>query len=194
MKLESPAAVRNRQPILDMLAHLLPESARILELASGPGAHAQFFAARRSGWTIQPTDFSEPALASITAYTAQAGPNLLQPAGLNVCDIPWPIEGPFDAVLAINLLHVAPWAAAKAVMENAHSVMDVGAALLLYGPFLINGEAAPSNHAFDQDLRRRDPEWGLRDVADLIASSLRLRFITAHEMPANNHLLEFRRI
>jgi SAM-dependent methyltransferase len=195
VKQHAPAAERNREPIREVLARELPASGTVLEIASGSGEHAVAFARAFPHLTWQPTDAEPTALASITAWREGAGlPNLAAPVALDVMGA-WPIAHA-DAVVCINMVHIAPWEAALALFANAGRILGAGALLYLYGPYRFDGEfTAPSNAAFDQSLRARDPRWGVRDVRDLEAAAseqgLTLRETIA--MPANNHSLIFRR-
>lgn len=189
-RLQSPAAARNRQPILEVLRQVLPERARVLELASGSGEHALAFATAMPGWQWQPSDPTDEALASIAAWReAAALPNLSAPLRLDATDPDaWP-QGPFDAVVTINLLHISPWAVAEALMARAGERLVPGGALYLYGPYRRGGEhTAASNAAFDADLRRRDPRWGVRDLEAVASEAERhgLALQRVVEMPANN--------
>ncbi|MFO8008488.1 MAG: DUF938 domain-containing protein [Candidatus Brocadiia bacterium] len=194
-RIQSPAAQRNRQPILEVLQATLPERATVLEIASGGGEHAVHFAAAMPGWTWQPSDASDAALASIQARRSDTSlTNLCPPVRLDTTNT-WP-EGPFDAVVAVNLIHIAPWAVAEALAAGAASVLRTGGHLVLYGPFKHAGQhTAASNEAFDADLRRRDPSWGIRDAGDVVAlaESCGLLLERTIAMPANNETLVFRR-
>lgn len=190
----SPPCERNKGPILAQLRRLLPARARVLEIASGTGQHAAHFAASEPGWHWQPTDAEADALPSIAAWCAGLA-NVAPPVLLDVMAADWPLTGRFDAVVCVNMLHIAPWPACAALMRGAARVAPEGV-LVVYGPFVVDDEpAAPSNLAFDADLRRRDPSWGLRRLADVCAEaadagwSLRERIA----MPANNLVLVFRR-
>ncbi|WP_445001385.1 DUF938 domain-containing protein [Halomonas mongoliensis] len=187
---QSPAAARNCRPILEVLKQWLPERARVLELASGSGEHALAFATAMPGWQWQPSDPAAPALASIAAWReAAALPNLRAPIRLDATDPgDWP-QDPFDAVVAINLIHISPWAVAEALMARAGERLVPGGVLYLYGPYRRGGaHTAPSNATFDADLRRRDPRWGVRDLEAVAAEAERhgLALQRVVEMPANN--------
>ena len=189
-RLQSPAAARNRQPILEVLRQVLPERARVLELASGSGEHALAFATAMPGWQWQPSDPTDEALASIAAWReAAALPNLSVPLRLDATDPDdWP-QGPFDAVVAINLIHISPWAVAEALMARAGERLVPGGVLYLYGPYRRGGaHTSASNAAFDADLRRRDPRWGVRDLEAVASEAERhgLALQRVVEMPANN--------
>nr|WP_228576919.1 DUF938 domain-containing protein [Halomonas sp.] len=186
--MKSPAAARNRQPILDVLSMILPEEARILEVASGSGEHGVHYAAAKPGWTWQPSDPNAEARRSISAWRLHAGlENLCEPLPLDVAGI-WP-SGPFDAVVAINLIHISPWEVCEALMARSAERLCEGGVLYLYGPYRRDGRhTAPSNEAFDADLKARDPRWGVRDLEQVVSEARKHGFMLeqAIEMPANN--------
>jgi hypothetical protein len=168
----------------------------VLEIASGTGEHAVHFAAALPHLTWQPTDQDEQALNSIAAHRAASGlPNLFAPLRLDAAAPNWPVERA-DAVMAINMVHISPWSATQGMMAGAGRALPPGGVLYLYGAYKESGvHTAASNEAFDQDLRRRNPEWGVRDleeVADL-ASTHGLELVERISMPANNLGLVFRR-
>lgn len=193
----SPAAERNRAPILAVLRELLPGAARVLEIAAGTGQHAAHFAAARPDWDWQPTDADPGALSGIAARGA-AVPNLRPPLALDVRAEPWPVAvRSFDAVYCANLVHISPWACTAALMRGAARCLVPAGLLVLYGPYLVDGEAtAPSNLAFDAELRARDAAWGLRRLADVVreAEAAGLASLRRVAMPANNLTLVLRRI
>lgn len=194
-RLQSPATARNRQPILKVLQAALPERARVLEIASGSGEHAIHFAHAMPGWDWQPSDTSADALASIEAWRQDTGlDNVRPPIELDVTRDPWP-AGPFDAVVAINLIHIAPWNVTGALMTGAANRLTDSGILALYGPFMRDGQhTAASNQAFDADLKARNPEWGVRDLADVTveATAPGLALAQVTKMPANNLVVLFR--
>lgn len=196
--LASPASVRNAEPILHLLRAHLPKSGRVLEIAAGSGQHAVAFSGALPGLEWTPSDPSPDARASIAAWAAQAGAaNLLAPLALDCMDeASWP-EGPFDAVLCINMIHISPWAATEGLMALAERVLPrPGGLLYLYGPYReADVPLAPSNEAFDASLKARDPAWGLRDRDTVVAlaRSHGLTLTLRTEMPANNISLLFRR-
>lgn len=202
----SPAADRNKQPILEALRELLPARGRALEIASGTGQHAAWLGAGLPGWEWQPTEANSTALPTIAAWVRQAGAsNVRPPCLLDVMEPQWPSDEetlasafarPFDAIFCANMLHISPWATCAALMRGAARHLAAGGALLTYGPYLIDGEAtAPGNVAFDADLRARDPAWGLRLLSDVIAQAQAagLAFEERVRMPANNLVLVFRK-
>lgn len=195
-RLSSPATARNREPILEVLREVLPSRGRVLEIASGSGEHALHFARHLPEIDWQPSDPSPQALASIAAWReAEPLENLREPLMLDVVARPWTHRG-FDALVCINMLHIAPWAATQALLAEGGEKLPHGGVLYLYGPFKREGRhTAPSNAAFDADLRRRDPSWGVRDLEDVQAlgreHGLRLDRVVA--MPANNLSVVLRR-
>lgn len=190
----SPAAERNCGPILEVLQAWLPADSTVLELASGTGQHARHFATAPSGWTWQPTELQTEAL-GVLALRCAGLSNVQPPLRLDVTAEPWPVDAAaFDAVFAANLLHISPWAATLATMRGAARCLRPAGALLLYGPFIVPGEPlAPSNAAFDADLRMRDAAWGLRSLADVevAAAAAGLTLAERRAMPANNLMLRF---
>lgn len=196
MKQHAPATERNREPILAVLERWLPERGLVLEVASGTGEHAAFFARHLPRLTWQPTDVDAAALASIAAWREEADlPNLLPPRRLDVRAQPWPVARA-DALFCANMIHIAPWECALALVAGAGSVLTPGGVLILYGPFRVGGRAtAPSNQAFDQDLRARNPAWGVRDleVVGEAAQAAGLDHLDTVPMPANNLSVVWRR-
>jgi len=194
--LVAPAVARNREPILAVLRRVLPTEGTVLEIASGSGEHAVYFAAGLPSLTWRPSHADPIALKSISAHRQAAGlANLLSPVELDVQAISWPVDRA-DAIACINMLHIAPWSAAERLMAGAGRVLPAAGVLYLYGPFQKNGRhTAPSNAAFDASLKARNPEWGVRDVADVaqLAASKGLDLVDQIQMPANNLSLIFRR-
>jgi hypothetical protein len=192
----APAAQRNRDPIAEVLAEWLPERGVVLEIASGTGEHAVHFAERFPGLEWQPSDVHTDALGSIRAWRDDSGlSNIREPIVVDASSADWPVERA-DAVLSINMVHISPWASALGMIENASRLLGAGAPLILYGPWLKDGiPTAASNLAFDADLRRRDPQWGLRRVEDFAqsASGKGLDLAEIRQMPANTLMLLFRR-
>jgi SAM-dependent methyltransferase len=192
----SPAAERNRAPILDVLSRWLPPQAAVLELASGTGQHAAHMAAAVPGWHWQPTDGDAAALPGIAARCAGQA-NVAAPQRLDLLADAWPHRaGGWDAIFAANLVHIAPWAVTPALMRGAAAALKPGGTLVLYGPVVVDGEAlADSNAAFDASLRARDPAWGLRRLAALQAEAdaAGLCWTARQPMPAHNQMLAWRR-
>ena len=195
-KRESPAAQRNREPIADVLADVLPERGIVLEMASGTGEHVVHFAKRFAHLDWYPSDPDAEARASIAAHVAQAGiANVMPPLALDAAASEWPLDAA-DAIVCINMVHISPWQATVGLFEGAGRVLASGAPLILYGPFLeADVDPAPSNLAFDESLKTRDPAWGLRQVGELdgLARANRLSRAARHIMPANNLVLVYRR-
>jgi SAM-dependent methyltransferase len=195
--LSAPSAHRNREPILGVLRTVLPDTGLLLEIASGSGEHALFFAAAMPGLRFLPTDPDAAALRSIAAWRARAGlPNLLAPERLDVAEpAPWPVPHA-DAVLCINMVHISPWEATLGLLAGAGRILPAGGVLFLYGPYLEDGvPTAESNIAFDASLRQRNPRWGLRQLAALDAAAAARGLVREQRvaMPANNLSLVFRR-
>ncbi len=190
----SPAADRNRQPILRMLQGVLPARGHALEIASGTGQHAAFFAAAMPQWTWQPTDADAASLAVISAYAAEAGVrNVLPPIQLDVMTGTWPaFSVAFDAIYCANMLHIAPWPTCAALMRGSAGLLAPEGVLITYGPYLEDGvPTSPGNLAFDDSLRARDANWGIRRIEDVAreAANAGLALRERHAMPANNLLL-----
>ncbi len=192
----SPSTLRNRGPISDVLAEHLPSPGLVLEVASGTGEHVLHFAERFPGVQFQPSDLDAGARASVTAWTQASGlANIRRPIALDAANGPWP-EGPFDSVLSINMIHIAPWNACLGLFEGAAECLSVDGFLYLYGPFIQSGvRTAISNEAFDADLRARNPAWGIRDLDEVAEHASEHGFMLAEaiEMPANNLSVIFRR-
>ena len=192
----APAALRNREPIADVLADWLPSSGTVLEIASGTGEHAVHFARTFPNLDWQPSDIHAEALASLRAWRDEAGlPNLRPPLALDAASADWPIERA-NAVLSINMVHISPWASALGLLDGAAKRLRGGGPLIIYGPWIVDGvPTVQSNLAFDADLRRRNPEWGLRRVEEFAAAgAARGLMLCEHRgMPANNMMLLFRR-
>jgi len=193
VKRQAPAAARNVEPIGDVLLGWLPKSGLVLEVASGTGEHALAFARRFPALDWQPSDPDGEALASIAAWQLEGPPNLRPPVQLDVCAPEWPIDRA-DAIVCTNMVHIAPWEAALGLLDGAARLLHEGSSLILYGPWReANVATAPSNLAFDQSLKARDPRWGLRLVEDFAseASSRGLVLKDRCAMPANNIMLRF---
>lgn len=192
----APATARNREPILAVLREELPESGMVLEVASGTGEHAVHFAQALPELTWQPSDPSPEARASIAAWRELEGSqNLLAPLELDAASDIWPIAHA-DAVACINMVHISPWQSTEGLMRGAGRVLPRGAPLILYGPYRRAGRALePSNAAFDESLKARDPSWGLRELEQVAecAASQGLDLSRVVEMPANNLTVVFRK-
>ena len=210
-RLSSPAAERNRQPILDVLRRALPPAGRALDIASGSGQHVSWFARHLPAWDWQPTDYAEASLPSIAAWSVlgaadvaespgvSEGPlgNVRAPLQLDVTSADWPVQGAFDAIVCINMLHASPPATLPGLMQGAGRHLSSQGVLVTYGPYILDDEPlAPSNVEFDRWLKtERDPSWGIRRLADVVThardAGLRLRERVA--MPSNNLMLIFER-
>ena len=200
----APATERNRQPILNILLQVLPDSGTALEIASGTGQHAAFFAPRLDGLSWLPTEQDELLRRSIQAWgESVAAKNLiLPPPALDVSDRPWPVENtelkipPITAIVNINMIHISAWEMSEHLVAGAERVLPAGGVLYLYGPFKqAEKPLAESNEAFDRMLRDRNPAWGLRDLEAVIdlATQHNLQQIQTTEMPANNLSVVFQR-
>lgn len=193
----SPHVARNAEPIAEVLRGVLPERGLVLEVASGTGEHSLHFARLFPKLLFQPSDPDPAALRSIEAWRVEEGLfNLLPAISLDARAATWPVAEA-DAILAINMVHISPWAATAGLMRGAARLLSAGAPLYLYGAYRQAGvETAPSNEAFDQSLKARDPEWGLRDLEAVAAEAkengLALESVTP--MPANNLSLVFRKV
>lgn len=198
----APATERNREPILAVLLEVLPPVGTILEVSSGTGEHAVYFAPRLHPRRWIPSDPNPVARESIAAWRQQVNAaNLYPPIALDASEARWSVEMPADlkefdlentpigAIANINMIHIAPWSACIGLMAGAGRILPAGGILYLYGPFKQNGQhTAPSNVAFDESLQARHPEWGVRDLEAVVAAAqtenLSLRKI--YPMPANN--------
>ena len=192
----APAAERNRQPILEVLRRVLPPSGLVLEVASGTGQHAIFFTEHLPSVRWQPTDTSPEALQSIGAWVEETTrENVLPPLDLDVRSPEWPLPKA-DALVCINMIHISPWEAAEALFRGAGKLLPNGSPMVTYGPYRLHGEhTAPSNAAFDENLRSRNAHWGIRDIDELVELGGRTGFALDERiaMPANNMSLVWRR-
>jgi SAM-dependent methyltransferase len=192
----APAALRNREPIAEVLTDWLPDDGLVLEIASGTGEHVVHFGARFPALIWQPSDIHPEALSSIEEARLEAALPNVRPALVIDASAPhWPIDRA-AVVLSINMVHISPWASALGLIEGAGRLLSPGGPLILYGPWLKTDlPTAPSNLDFDSDLKRRDPEWGLRQVEDfqVAAAERGLALIETRAMPANNLTLLLRR-
>lgn len=196
-RLEYPATLRNRDAILDVLRGVLPASGTVLEIASGSGEHAIHFARACPGLTFQPSDPEDAALKSIKAWTRESGVrNVLPPVKLDAMAETWPLAAA-DAVLCINMIHIAPWRATEGLMRGAAKILQSNSPLYLYGPYRQAGVVTePSNEMFDTSLKSRNAEWGLRNLDDVAALAKHAGFAAPEvtRMPANNLSVVFRRL
>lgn len=192
----SPASERNKVPILAELLLRLPPTGRAMEVAAGTGQHAAHFAAALPGWQWQPTE-PEVAMHPVIAARCAGLANVAAPVALDVREADWRVPPTsLDLVYVANMVHISPWEATEGLMRGAGQVLRPGGRLVVYGPFVVEGEAlAPSNAAFDADLRRRDAAWGLRTLGAVAAcaDAAGLSFAERVAMPANNLLLVFTR-
>lgn len=195
-RLRFPATERNRSPILAVLERVLPARGVVLEIASGSGEHAIFFARALPSLTFQPSDPDPAHVASIDAWRSSEDlPNVAPALTLDVHAKPWPLAHA-DAVYCANMIHIAPWSACLALLDGAASTLAPGAPLVLYGPYRVGGaHTAPSNEAFDASLRARDPRWGVRDLEEVLreAATRGLAHAETIAMPANNLTVVLRR-
>lgn len=196
MKQTPPPAVRNTPHLAEVLSRVLPAAGLVLEIASGSGYHAAAFAAAFPQLSWQPTDPNPEARTSIAAYVADLGlANLKQPLALDVTQTSWPVTEA-TAVMCINMIHISPWAATLGLFAGAAKILPAGTPLFTYGPYIMHGDfIAESNVAFDQSLKARNPDWGLREVDDVVAVADKAGFTLAEiiPMPANNQSLVFRK-
>ena len=199
----SPAAERNKQPILEVLRKVLPASGSALEIASGTGQHVAWFAAGLPGWTWQPSDAHPGGFDSITTWARQQSvSNVYPPLRLDVLAARWfasddtRFDAGFDAIYCANMLHISPWATCAALMHGSARHLAPGGKLITYGPYLEDGvPTSPGNLAFDDSLRAQDAAWGIRPLEDVKCEAARagLRLSARHAMPSNNLLLVWTR-
>lgn len=193
----APHVARNSEPIAEVLRGVLPDTGLVLEVASGTGEHALHFARAFPQLLWQPTDCDPVALRSVDAWRGAAGlPNLLAPLPLDVTAAEWPLDAA-DAILCINMIHISPWSAAEGLMRGAGTLLARGAPLYLYGAYRQRGVPfAPSNEVFDQSLRSRNPEWGVRSLEEVVEEAERngLALDSVTPMPANNLSVVLRRV
>ncbi len=198
----APATERNREYILKVLLKVLPQDGTILEIASGTGEHAVFFAPQISPRIWQPSDPNPILRDSINAWREHSPANNLHPPlDIDARKLVWPVEqekaiAPITAIVNINMIHISPWEACLGLMSGAGRVLPSKGILYLYGPFKRKGQhTAPSNASFDLSLRSQNREWGVRDLERVIeiASKEGLKFLEVIEMPANNLSVIFQR-
>lgn len=192
----SPAD-RNKDPILAVLREWLPPEGTVLEIASGTGKHVCHFAAALPGIRWQPTEPDDVSRDTLVTQVRDSGlRNIAAPLPLDVMQSPWPVADRYDAILCINMVHISPWAAALALLDGAaRHLVDTGK-LILYGPYLEDGTATPSNLDFDASLKRRNADWGLRALEDVTAEAAARALLRRKrvQMPANNLTLVFERV
>ncbi len=192
----SPSAARNRAPVRDVLCALLAPSASVLEIGSGTGEHGVHMVAAMAGLTWTWSDPEPQARASQAAWARHVGSDRLKgPLDIDVTAADWGVPaGAFDAVVSLNMIHIAPFAAAEGLIAGAVLALRPGGVLILYGPFARDGRIAPSNARFSDDLKRRDPAWGVRDLdREIVPLAARqgLGLASVTEMPANNLTVVF---
>lgn len=203
-RLDSSAFHRNKDAILDVLKKNIKNlRPRILEIASGTGQHAVYFAEHWPQTTWWPSDLDPRNIASIDAWTHHTGVDNVKPAQIIDVTSPDWLNGEafdswaqtFDAIFSANMIHIAPWQAAQGLIKGAAKRLTEDGALFIYGPFTINGaHTAPSNEAFDESLKSRDPSWGIRDISAIqqLAHENGLELTSIIQMPANNQVLILR--
>ncbi len=196
----SPSSQRNASYILDVLKKVLPKEGTVLEIASGTGEHAVFFAPEFSQLTWQPSDPADDKIESIKAWmAAEPSPNLRSPIAIDAASDHWPLENqkvspPITAIVCINMIHVSPWAAGLGLIAAAGRILKPGGVLYLYGAYMIDGQhTAPSNVEFDKMIRKTDSRWGLRDIRDVEKEANKQGLILKDviPMPANNFSIIF---
>lgn len=193
----SPAADRNKDPILAVLREWLPAAGTVLEIASGTGQHVCHFAATLPGIRWQASEPDDASRDVLTARIEESGvQNVAAPLALDVMQKPWPVATRYDAILCINMVHISPWAATLALLDGAARHLADAGKLILYGPYLEDGTAAPSNLDFDASLKRRNAHWGLRALEDVTAEAAARGLLRRQrvQMPANNLTLVFERV
>jgi Protein of unknown function (DUF938) len=207
----APATDRNREPILKILLEVLPPTGTVLEISSGTGEHAVFFAPKLQPRRWIPSDPNPEARSSIAAWREYSpAANLYPPIALNASDPVWAVEQeplpealqqldlkqhPIAAIVNINMIHIAPWSACLGLMAGAGRILPPDGILYLYGAYKQNGKhTAQSNEAFDQSLRSRNSDWGVRDLEAVIAAAQaqNLSLVNVCPMPANNLSVAFR--
>ncbi|MGY6530510.1 MAG: DUF938 domain-containing protein [Cyanobacterium sp.] len=198
MKQYAPATLRNREPILEVLREVFPQNGSILEISSGTGEHCVYFAPHFPRCTWIPSDISESAIASITAWKQESGhPNIQNPKIIDVTKPQW-YESLMDhnirAIACINMIHIAPWDACGGLMVGAGKILKNGDKLYLYGPYKRNNQhTAPSNEQFDQSLQNRNPAWGVRNLETVVEEAQKSQLFLQKiiEMPSNNFSVIF---
>lgn len=199
----SAAAENNKRPILQILKQAFSGSSRVLEIASGTGQHALFFAENLPHLDWRPSDLAEhlPAIDQRIVQADSVLDNLLAPIELDIGDLPWPVsssdyEDAYDGIFTANSLHIISWPLVEAFFEGVGETLKPGGTLCVYGAFKYNGAfTTPSNEAFDKSLKERDPESGVRDfeAVNALAEKIGLKLVADHPMPANNQLLVWTR-
>lgn len=196
----APATARNRSAILKVLDDIFEAQCDILEIASGSGEHGLYFSQQRPGWRWHPTDCDTGALSSIDAWRAAHPSNMQKPMFLDVCsevlDPAHKKSGQIDHIFCANMIHIAPKAATAGLFKESAKILKNNGFMVLYGPFMMGGRhTSPSNAAFDESLKARDREWGIRDLGNVVETARQHQFIhvNTHPMPANNYCIQFRK-
>lgn len=186
----APATLRNRDAIYAVLKDIFTAPCDILEIASGSGEHGAYFTQQQPGWRWQPSDADPQALSSIAAWAAQPGGSIAAPLHIDVCNSSAEDADPlYDHGFCANMIHIAPPDATQGLIKTISNTLKTNGFFVLYGPFKAGGlHTAPSNEAFDQSLKSRDPSWGIRDLGDVVDLARRhqLIHVKTHPMPANN--------
>lgn len=199
----SAAAEKNKTPILEILKQAFADTSRVLEIASGTGQHAVYFAEQLPHLDWRPSDLGEH-LAAIDQRIVDSDKildNLLQPIDLDIGDLPWPVssadyEDAYDGIFTANSLHIVSWELVEAFFEGVGETLKAGGTLVVYGPFKYDGKfTTPSNEAFDKSLKEKRAESGVRDfeAVNALAEKVGLKLEGDHQMPANNQLLVWKR-
>jgi SAM-dependent methyltransferase len=192
----APSAERNKGPILEVLRRALPSRGTVLEIGSGTGQHVAHFAQAFPALAFQPSEMDVSRHPSILAWVRDEGlDNVKPPIAFDVAVLPWPVRVA-DAVICINVIHISPWEATLALMKGSAGLLPSGGVLVTYGPYRRGGaHTAPSNVAFDADLKSRDPRWGVRDMEKVAEAAARESLVLEQiaPMPADNFTLVFRR-
>lgn len=193
----SPSSARNKEPLLEVIKRVFPRKGLVLEIASGAGEHASFIAPALGHIDWQPSEFDAGLLDSINAHASFDGAKSVRPAiQLDVTRYPWPVEN-VSAILNCNMIHISPWLVTEGLMKGAGLVLKSGGIMVMYGPYKRAGKhTAPSNAAFDENLRGRDASWGIRDLEDVVALAEVNGLIPQDiiEMPANNLSIVYSKI
>lgn len=195
----APATQRNREPILEVLQRVLPNEGNVLEIASGTGEHSIFFAPRLAPRQWYPSEQDAELRDSIIAWQSDyKSDNLHPPLDINASANYWSVEEKditINAIVNINMIHISPWKTCVGLMVGAKRILPTEGILYLYGPYKQNGKhTAPSNEAFDKSLKSRNPEWGVRNLEDVIsvAGENNLVLQEVVPMPANNLSVVFK--
>lgn len=194
-RLVSPSAGRNRSHIAGVLAERLPHGAQVLEIGSGTGEHALAVCEARADVFWQPSDPDAASRASQSAWAQECPGRIADPLNLDLTQPAWfkPL-GAVDALVCINVIHIAPWSVAEGLAAGARALLKPGGLVYLYGPYQLGESTAPSNLDFDRSLRQRNPDWGVRDLTAVETLLARNGFALEAQidMPANNLSLVFR--